>query len=215
MYAGAFLFVGLANLLLLCASLAYRRLRAAQKRTHAAQMQSVEMTSIVKAGEEALNPPHNLPKPTRRLVRGFNHAKGPLKRMDFAFKDLSLALPTGQKILSGVTGRLAPGACLLKALRWEVLTNCVRTRDCRQSDSCDGSVWRWQNLVPLCAEFDLVAAADVWYCAPDTLMGKVDKRWKTGGDLRINGVETEMSQFKRVVGYVPQVQFTVAAEKNC
>lgn len=39
----------------------------------------------------------------------------------------------------------------------------------------------------------------------NTLMGKVDSRWKTEGSLQVNGIESKgLSKLKKLIGYVPQ-----------
>ena len=39
----------------------------------------------------------------------------------------------------------------------------------------------------------------------NTLMGKVDRKWKTEGSLQVNGVESKgLSKLKKLIGYVPQ-----------
>jgi ABC-type multidrug transport system ATPase subunit len=133
-FIGALLIVGLADLALLVVVYVYRFVH---KRDHLKQLQgtylpafftcvpsinidvwhvrvcgvaiamrSTDEVSISKGGIIVAS---QLPRPTRKLCKGFHRAKGELKHMDFEFSNLSMKLPTGQMILSGVTGRVAPG----------------------------------------------------------------------------------------------------------
>ncbi|KND05205.1 uncharacterized protein SPPG_00865 [Spizellomyces punctatus DAOM BR117] len=100
---------------------------------------------------------------TSCLVKGFSRALGGRTdlSMNFKFRNLSLVLPDGKPILSGVTGEIRPGR--------------------------------------MTAIMGPSGAGKTTFM--NVLMGKVKR---TGGTLYVNGQESEMHVFRKVIGYVPQ-----------
>lgn len=105
LYLGAILICVIADAVLIISVLIYRFLR---RRSNALHLRQMKHTGI-EASMISTSQHHTLPRPTRKLVRFFNKAKGELREMDFLFSDLSMKLPTGQMILTGVTGQVKPG----------------------------------------------------------------------------------------------------------
>jgi ABC-type phosphate/phosphonate transport system ATPase subunit len=124
------------------------------------------------------------------LCDGFARSRGGLKPFEFEFNNLSLELPAKKKkILEAVTGKIEPGTV-------------TAVLGASPADVSAGLTIFMHNILTHIVFVGPSGAGKTSFL--NTLMGKVDSSWKRGGALQINGDEAEMTNFKKLIGYVPQ-----------
>ena len=140
------------------------------------------------------------------LVSGFEAAhKNQKLSLVFDFQDLSITLPDGKKILQGVTGSIKP-VCGWIRLYAGKCTRCMSNLFSRDELQL---LWALVALVcpnPCCARPECIHPLTLYVAGKTTFMNcLMGKSKRTGGTLRINHAELEMSKLKQLIGYVPQV----------